>query len=266
MKKRWVEAICAAVLAAVIALWAVPSPAGEITLAAASDLVFVFKEIIPAFEKETGETVRLSLGSSGNFYAQIENGAPFDLFFSADIGYPKKLEEAGLVEAGSLYRYAVGRIVLWAPKNSPIRIEALGIKALLDRSVMKIAIANPKHAPYGKAAVEAMRHFQIYDSVKEKLVLGENVSQAAQFVASGSADLGVIALSLALGPAMKERGDYWEIPKAAYPPLEQGAVILKQGKNPAGAEAFLSFLRRAEGRRVMERYGFGVPPDGPLDR
>lgn len=257
MKKNRIGSICAAVLAVV--LWAVPSRAGEITVAAASDLIFAFKEIVPAFEKESGETVKLSLGSSGNFYAQIENGAPFDLFFSADIGYPKKLEEAGLVAAGSLYRYAIGRIVLWAPKNFPIRINQAGMKALLEPSVMKIAIANPKHAPYGRAAVEAMRHSHVYDPAKKKLILGENVSQAAQFVESGAADLGIIALSLALGPAMRERGDYWEVPEAAYQPLEQGAVVLKQGKNSKGAAAFLSFLRRAEGKAVMERYGFKTP-------
>jgi len=253
MKRRPIQSICIAVL--VVVLWAVPSRAGEITVAAASDLAFAFKEIIPAFEKASGETVRLSLGSSGNFYAQIENGAPFDLFFSADIGYPKKLQETGRVKAGSLYHYAVGRIVLWAPKDSPVRIGE-GLKVLLEPSVMKIAIGNPKHAPYGKAAVEAMRHFQVYESVKEKLVLGENVSQAAQFVASGAADVGIVALSLALGPAMKDQGTYWEIPQTAYPPLEQGAVILQQGKNSEGAEAFLAFLRRPEGRRVMESYGF----------
>lgn len=257
MKKRSIESICIAVL--LIVLRGVPSRAGEITVAAASDLVFAFKEIIPAFEKESGETVKLSLGSSGNFYAQIENGAPFDLFFSADVGYPKKLEEAGRTKAGPPYRYAVGRIVLWAPNHSPIRIGE-GMKVLLEPTVMKIAIANPKHAPYGKAAVEAMRHFQVYESVKEKLVLGENVSQTAQFAASGAADVGIIALSLALGPAMKDQGTYWEIPQTAYPPLEQGAVILQQGKNPEGAEAFLAFLRRPEGRRVMERYGFALPP------
>lgn len=264
MKKRGVESLCIAIL--LIALWAAPSPAGEITVAAASDLVFAFREIIPAFEKESGETVKLSLGSSGNFYAQIENGAPFDLFFSADIGYPKQLEEAGRVKAGSLYRYAVGRIVVWAPKGSPVRIGE-GMKALLDPAVVKIAIANPKHAPYGRAAVEAMRHFQVYESIKEKLVFGENVSQAAQFAASGAADVGIVALSLALGSAMKNQGAYWEIPQTAYPPLEQGAVILRQGKNPEGADAFLAFLRRAEGRRALERYGFALPSDRiPEDR
>lgn len=242
---------------------AVPSWAGEITIAAASDLNFAFKEIIPLFEEKSGETVRLSVGSSGNFYAQIENGAPFDLFFSADILYPKKLEEAGRVEPGTLYRYAIGRIVIWTPRGSAADPERLGMKALLAPSVKKVSIANPKHAPYGKAAVEAMRHFEIYDSARDKLVFGENVSQAAQFVMSGAADAGIIALSLALAPAMKERGRYWAVPQEAHQPLEQGAAIIKQGKNPKGAAAFLSFLQGVEGRAVMEKYGFNVPPGAP---
>src|SRR5947208_15979167 len=133
--------------------------AGEISVAAASDMNFAFKEIVAEFEKKTGNTVKLSLGSSGNFFAQVSNGAPFDLFFSADIGYPKKLEQAGLAEPGTLYLYAIGRIVLWVPKGSPIDVHALGIEALRHPSVKKIAIANPKHAPYGRAAVAAMEHF-----------------------------------------------------------------------------------------------------------
>src|SRR6266545_5774510 len=146
--------------------------AGEVSIAAASDLNFAFKEMAADFEKKTGHTVKLSLGSSGNFYAQISNGAPFDVFFSADISYPKKLEAAGLTEPGTLYMYAVGRIVVWVPKDSPIDVASLGIKALQHPSVKKIAIANPKHAPYGRAAVVAMEHYKIHEAVKDKLVLG----------------------------------------------------------------------------------------------
>src|SRR5713226_4038188 len=135
-----------------------PVQAAEIAIAAASDLNFAFKEIVADFEKKTGSTVKLSLGSSGNFFAQLSNGAPFDLYFSADIGYPKKLEEAGLAEPGTLYMYAVGRIVVWVPKGSPIDVAELGIKALQHPAVKKVAIANPKHAPYGRAAMAAMEH------------------------------------------------------------------------------------------------------------
>src|SRR5947209_4943843 len=191
-------------------VWAGPIRASEISVAAASDLNFAFKEIVAEFEKKTGSTVKLSLGSSGNFFAQLSNGAPFDLFFSADIGYPKKLEEAGLAEPGTLYMYAVGRIVVWVPKGSPIAVAELGIKALQHPSVKKVAIANPKHAPYGRAAVAAMEHYKVHDTVKDKLVLGENISQTAQFIQTGGADIGIIALSLAVAPAMKESGMYGE--------------------------------------------------------
>jgi molybdate transport system substrate-binding protein len=240
-------------------VWAGPIRAGEISVAAAADLNFAFKEIVSAFEKKTGNTVKLSLGSSGNFFAQISNGAPFDLYFSADISYPKKLEEAGLAESGTLYMYAVGRIVVWVPKGSSIDVASLGIKALQHPSVKKIAIANPKHAPYGRAAVAAMEHFKVYEAIKDKLVLGENISQTAQFVQTGGADIGIIALSLAVAPAMKESGSYWEVPLEAYPRLEQGAVVLKAAKDVKTARMFLDFIRGPEGAAVLKRYGFFLP-------
>ncbi len=246
-------------LACLLSLWVATVQAGEISIAAASDLNFAFKEIVAEFEKKTGNTAKLSLGSSGNFYAQLSNGAPFDLFFSADIGYPKKLEEAGLAEPGTLYMYAVGRIVIWVPKGSPIDVGSLGIKALQHSSVIKIAIANPKHAPYGRAAVAAMEHFKVYDAVKDKLVLGENISQTAQFIQTGGADIGIIALSLAIAPAMKETGTYWEVPLDAYPKLEQGAVVLKAAKDLKTARAFLDYVKSPEGAVVFKRYGFFQP-------
>ena len=234
--------------------------AEEITIAAASDLNFVFRELIAEHERSTGDHVRLSLGSSGNFYAQIQQGAPFDLYFSADIAYSRKLEEAGLTVPGSLYPYAIGRIVLWAGKDSGLDLSK-GMDVLLEPTIKKIAIANPKHAPYGRAAVAAMEHAQIYDRVKDKLVLGENISQAAQFVESGAADVGIIAMSLALAPPMQAAGRYWEIPADAHPSIEQGAVILKGAKNRDNAKAFLSFIRGAEGQAIMKRYGFVTPAD-----
>ena len=232
--------------------------AEEITIAAASDLNFAFREIVTEYEKASGNHVRLTLGSSGNFYAQIQNGAPFDLYFSADIAFPRKLEEAGLTVPGSLYQYAVGRIVMWTGHESHIDVTQ-GFEALRQPTVMKVAIANPKHAPYGRAAVAAMEYFKVYDQVKDKLVLGENISQAAQFVESGAADVGIIALSLALAPPMQAAGHYWEIPADAYPPIEQAAVMLMGGKNRGSAKAFLSFIQGAEGQTMMKRYGFVVP-------
>ncbi len=232
--------------------------AEEVTIAAASDLNFAFKELITEYEKTTGNHVKLSLGSSGNFYAQIQNGAPFDLYFSADIGYPKKLEEAGLTVPGSLYRYAVGRIVLWAATASRLDVSK-GLDVLREPGVKKIAIANPKHAPYGRAAVAAMESSRVYESVKDKLILGENISQAAQFIESGACDIGIIALSLAMAPAMSGKGVYWDIPVDAYPSLEQGAVILKQSKNQEAARRFLEFLKSSQGQDIMRRYGFTLP-------
>ena len=231
----------------------------DLTIAAASDLNFAFKELVAEFEKRTGHHVKLSLGSSGNFFSQIQNGAPYDLYFSADIGYPKKLEEAGLALRDSLYKYAVGRIVLWTSAGSPLGLEKLKMDVLLDPSIKRIAIANPKHAPYGRAAVAAMQHFKVYERVKDKLVLGENVSQAAQFVESGASDVGIVALSLALAPTMKASGKYWEIPSEAHSPLEQGAVILKNAKNKEAAKQFLEFVKGSEGQEIMRRYGFTLP-------
>jgi molybdate transport system substrate-binding protein len=232
--------------------------AEEIAIAAASDLNFAIKDLIAEYEKATGNHVRLSLGSSGNFYAQIQNGAPFDLYFSADIGYPRKLEEAGLTVPGSLYRYAVGRIVLWTNHTSR-RDVSQGLELLRNPIVKKIAIANPKHAPYGRAAVAAMQHFKVYDDAKDRLVFGENISQAAQFIESGACDVGVIALSLALAPTMKAAGTYWEIPADAHPPLEQGAAILKSSKQQKTAQQFVEFMQGAQGQEIMKRYGFTLP-------
>ncbi|GKS57947.1 molybdate ABC transporter substrate-binding protein [Nitrospira sp.] len=254
---KWCRLIIALLVSVTACPWA--AAAGDLTIAAASDLNFAFKELVGAYEKKAGGHVKLSLGSSGNFYSQIRNGAPFDVYFSADIAYPRKLEEAGLTVPGTLYRYAIGRIVVWAPSQSPLAVETQGIQVLLDPSVRKIAIANPKHAPYGRAAVGALEHFKLRERVSDKLVLGENISQTAQFVQSRAADIGIIALSLALAPAMKERGKYWEIPTNAHPPLEQGVVVLKSSTNQDGAKAFLDFLRSEEGQTIMKRYGFVLP-------
>jgi molybdate transport system substrate-binding protein len=230
----------------------------ELTIAAASDLSAAFKELTAGFENQSGIRVRTSFGSSGNFFAQIQNGAPFDIFFSADINYPRKLESAGLAEPGTLYEYGQGRIVLWVPSSSKIDVSKLGINALLDPSVRKIAIANPDHAPYGRAAMAAMEKFGIADKIKGKLVLGENISQTTQFIETGNAEIGFTALSLALSPALKDKGRYWEVPLDAYPPLQQGAVILKNSKNKSAANTFIDYLKSPSGNEIMRRYGFIV--------
>jgi molybdate transport system substrate-binding protein len=234
-------------------------PCGEITVAAASDLTFAINEIAANFEKETGCSVKLSYGSSGNFLTQIENGAPFDVFFSADIAYPKKLEADGLAAPRSTYLYAVGKIVLWTRKDSKLDL-AKGLNALRDPAVKKIAIANSAHAPYGRAAEEALHKAGVYDAVKDRLVLGENISQAAQFVQSGNAEAGIIALSLAASPTMKDDGRYEKIPEDLYAPIDQGAVVLRAAPNPRGARMFLDFVKIPASAQILERFGFTLPP------
>ena len=230
-------------------------------MAAAADLSSVFPEVAARFEKATGKQVKMSYGASGNFFLQIENGAPFDLFFSADLQYVQRLESEGLIEPGSEYKYAVGKLVLYVPNGSAVN-PAQGLRALLSPAVRKIAIANPQHAPYGRAAVEALKSEGLYDAVKDKLVLGENISQATQFVQSGNADAGILALSLALSPAMSSAGRYADVPQRDYTPLFQAAGILKSSQQKATAAAFLDFLRRPETARLLAHYGFALPVAG----
>ena len=250
---------CVALLFALLAFQS--AAAQEVRVAAAADLKFALDELGTQYEKQMGSKIDVSYGSSGNFLAQIQNGAPFDVFLSADIEYPRKLEAAGLAEPGTLYEYALGRIVIWMPAVTRIDLPKLGWKALLDASIQKIAIGNPEHAPYGRAAVAALRSAGIYDQVRAKLVYGENIAQAAQFVASGNAQAGILALSLAISPPMRG-GKRWEIPANMHPPIEQAAVVLKSARDKEGARAFLAFLKSAGARKILESYGFSVPaPD-----
>lgn len=235
--------------------------AQKIAIAAAADLSSVFPQIAARFEKDTGKKVKMNFGSSGQFLLQIENGAPFDVFFSADVQYPHRLEAEGLTQPGTIYKYAIGRLVLYVPNNSPLNL-AQGLGSLRSPSVKKIAIANPQHAPYGRAAVEALKKEGLYDLLQSKFVLGENISQTAQFVQSGNADAGIVALSLALSPAMKSAGRYVEIPASDYAPLEQAAVILKSSKDKASAALFLNFIRKPEIVSLLGQYGFTMPGAG----
>jgi len=232
--------------------------AQSVKVAAAADLKFAMEELASQFEMQSGTNLDVTYGSSGNFLTQIQNGAPFDLFFSADSEYPKKLEAAGLAEPCTRYEYAVGHIVIWTPSDSGINPAKDGWKSLLDQRVKKIAIANPEHAPYGRAAVAAMKKANIYEQVKDKLVYGENISQAAEFVQSGNAQVGIVALSLAISPAMKN-GNKWEIPANTYPPIKQVVAVLQASKNKDAARHFLDFVSGSQGRQILERFGFTVP-------
>src|SRR5260370_11676242 len=201
----------------------------QIRLAAAADLKFAMGELAEKFEKQSGTKVNVTYGSSGNFFSQMENGAPFDLFFSADIEYPKRLEAAGLAEPGTLYEYAVGRIVIWTLADAKVDVAKQGWKTLLDASVKKIAIANPEHAPYGRAAVAALQKAGIYESVIAKLVYGENISQAAQFVQSGNAQAGVVAMSPGVLPAMGG-GKSWGNSAGKNPAVYTGWSVCKDAQ------------------------------------
>ena len=235
--------------------------AQEITVAAAADMSAALPQLVADYTKKTGQVVKLTFGSSGNLANQIRNGAPFDVFFSANEEYPQQLIADGLALNGTLYRYAAGRLALWVPSDSPLELSKLGMQALLDPSVKKIAIANPAHAPYGRAAVGALWHFGIYERVSSRLVLGEDVSQAAQFVESGNAQAGLIALSHALAPALRDKGRYWVVPLDAYPTLNQAAVVLSRSKQRDAARRFLGFLRSSEAISLLATYGFSLPAE-----
>jgi len=244
-------------LAALVWSVAASARAQELRVAAASDLQAALPEIAAQFEKTTGHHVALIFGSSGNFSTQIENGAPFDVFMSADVAYPKRLEQAGLAERGSLYEYATGRLVLWTRRDSGIDVKG-GLSVLADARVRRIAIANPEHAPYGRAAVAAIRHEGLYDRVQTKFVLGENISQTAQFAESGNAQVGLIALAIALSPALKDAGTYAEVASDLYPPIEQAAIVIASSKQKALAAQFVDSLKQPLVKAILQSFGFAV--------
>jgi molybdate transport system substrate-binding protein len=196
----------------------------------------------------------VTYGSSGSLFAQLLNRAPFDVFLSADVGYPNELAARGLTLADGTFTYGVGRIVLWAPAGSPIDV-ATGLTAVVDPRVRHLAIANPAHAPYGRAAEAALRAAGVYDRVAAKLVLGENVAQTLQFVQSGAADLGIIARALAVSPPVRGSGQSWDIPADWYPPIAQGGAILRWAESPEAARQLRAFMLGGEARAILERYG-----------
>jgi molybdate transport system substrate-binding protein len=231
----------------------------ELIIAAAADLSSALKEIGDSFEKNTGVRLKLSFGASGALTQQIENGAPFDAFFSADMDYPRQLVRDGQAEAATLYQYAVGKLVLWVPMDSPLDVAHKGMDVLLDPSVKKISIANPQHAPYGRAAVEALKHAGLYDRLKDKIVMGENVSQAAQFAESGNTQAGFVALAHAVAPTMQGKGKYWEVPADYYSPLAQGVVVISRSPHQKEAQQFLEHIKTKEAREILQKYGFTLP-------
>jgi molybdate transport system substrate-binding protein len=230
--------------------------ADRLTVAAAADLKFAMEEIVAAFRAANpGDEVEVVFGSSGRFHAQIQQGAPFDLFFSADIAFPRELARAGLA-ASEVTPYASGRLVLWSSTMDATR---LTLASLADPGIRRIAIANPRHAPYGRRAEEALRASGLWEQVEPKLVYGENVSQAAQFVLSGNAQVGLVALSLAVGAELASRGGHRLVPAHLHAPLDQGYVITRRAAANPLARRFADFMGTAPARAVMVRYGFVLP-------
>lgn len=259
------KVFCCWLAAPILALSSISSHAqaakasSQLFVAAAADLSSAMQEISDGYTKKTGINVKLSFGSSGAITQQIQNGAPFDIFFSADMDYPRQLISGGDADDSSLYEYAVGKLVLWVPADSPLDPAKRGMNILLDPSVKKIAIANPQHAPYGRAAVAALKHTGLYDRVSSRLVLGENISQAAQFVESGNAQAGFVALAHAVAPGMQGKGKYWEVPAEYYPPLAQGAVIISRSQHKKEAADFLESVKTKAVAEILQKYGFTVP-------
>lgn len=230
--------------------------AENITVAAAADLKFAMDEIITGFNKNhSGDKVEAVYGSSGKFYSQIQQDAPYDLFFSADIGFPRELAKHGQA-ASEVKPYAVGRIVLWSVDMDATKMT---LASLDVPAITRIAIANPKHAPYGKRAEEALRSAGLWERVQHKLVYGENIAQTAQFVQTGSAKTGIIALSLALNPALSKKGGYYLIPEHLHTPLEQGYIITKRGSTKPLAKKFADYIGSKQARNIMKKYGFELP-------
>ncbi|HQS28095.1 MAG TPA: molybdate ABC transporter substrate-binding protein [Limnohabitans sp.] len=237
-------------------LLSIPSYAEEILIAAAADLKFAMDEVIKDFKvANPSDKISVVYGSSGTFLLQIQNGAPYDLYFSADIDFPKKLQSMKLTSS-EVKPYAFGRLVLW---SNQVDASKMTLRDLVDKSISRIAIANPQHAPYGKRASEALQAVNAYDAVKEKLVLAENIGQASQWVKTGNAQVGIIALSLALSSEMQGQGKYSLIDEKLHQRLEQGFVITKHAEKSSLAKRFADNMSSMKTRSVMERYGFVIP-------
>lgn len=232
--------------------------AAKITIAAAADLKFAMDDIVASFKKSNpGDDISVIYGSSGNFNAQIQQGAPYDLFFSADIGFPRELARNGAA-ASAVKPYAIGRIVLW---SATMDAGKMTLTSLSDAKITRIAIANPKHAPYGKRAEEALRAAGLWDKIEPKLVYGENIAQTAQYAQGGNAQVGIIALSLALNAELASKGAYALIPDTLHAPLEQGYIVTRRAAGNALAMRFADYMESKPARALMARYGFVLPTD-----
>ncbi len=255
-----IAALIAGALIAMLLFRAAPHPERKITIVAASDLQFAMDEIVASFRKgHPGDQIDLIYGSSGKFHTQIQQGAPYDIFFSADVAFARSLKAADHATTEPRL-YAVGRIVLWSATRDATRLD---IASLSDPSIRRIAIANPRHAPYGKRAEEALRAAGIWERVQDKLIFAENVAQAAQYAQSGAADIGIIALALAVNEELARKGGYWLVPQERHAPLEQAYVVTRHGAGNPLAAAFAAHMETPGVRAVMTRYGFARPGEVP---
>ena len=229
-----------------------PAFAEQVLVAVAANFIPPFREIAIEFEATTGHNVRVAAGSSGNFYSQIKNGAPFDLFFSADIEHPRLLEDEGLGVKNSRFTYAIGRLVLWSPHVNLVK----GAETLHSKQLKRLVIANPKTAPYGRAAMQAMQKLELWESLQPKIVMGENLGQAMGFIESGNADLGFVALSQVLDPKIEGKGSRWDVPTHLHEPINQDVILLTKAKDNQAAKSLLEFTGGPQAKKIIERYGY----------
>ena len=245
-------------LTLLLALVSAPAAAGTLMLAAASDLATTIDELAAAFEREVpGTVVKVSVGASGNFFAQIKSGAPFDVFLSADMAYPAQLASEGAAEGATLAPYALGRVAIWS-RDARFDLTQ-GMAVFRDARLARVAIANPDVAPYGRAARDALQAAGVWDAIKGKLVIGENVAQTAQFVQTGNAQLGMVSYATVMAARNQGVGSYYLVPQAGLKPIEQGAIITRHGKNNPLAPQFMRFLQSPPARAILQRHGFGAP-------
>lgn len=248
MKQRWF-AWC---LCLIVTMVVTPAFAEQVLVAVAANFVPPFREIATEFETATGHTVRVATSSSGNFYSQIKNGAPFDVFFSADMERPKLLENEGVGVKDSRFTYAIGRLVLWSPSADLVK----GEDTLRSNAFKRLAIANPKTAPYGVAAMQVMQQLELWESLQPYIVMGESLGQTMGFIESGNAQLGFVALSQVLDPKITGRGSRWAVPNNLHEPIKQDAILLTKGKDNAAAKALLEFMRSPQATTIITRYGY----------
>ncbi len=236
----------------IVLLVVTPVFAEQALVAVAANFVPPFREIAMEFEKTTNHQLQVSGGSSGNFYSQIKNGAPFDVFFSADMERPKLLEDEGLGVKDTRFTYAIGRIVLWSSNADLIK----GEETLRSKKFKRLAIANPKTAPYGVAAMQALQKLELWESVQPQIVMGESIGQTIGFIESGNAQLGFVAMSQVLDPRIKGQGSRWDVPINLHEPIKQDVILLMKGKDNPAAKALLEFIGSPQARKIIEHYGY----------